>query len=472
MRKPTALLLDLHPSSDLAADLTRVLRSALDMNVEVGSEENVRSQYAKKAWADALPPREPCVIYLLWSSDTLPEARQLLEQIRATSPRARVVAVTQDATEAGWLDLLNAGAVDLISHPFDTESLRSQVQRLLEPVSEGEALLCEMKQRFGLRGFVGRSPSFLDEINKIPLLAKCNSSVLITGETGTGKELCARAIHYLSARAGKPFVPINCGAIPLDLVENELFGHERGAFTGAVTSQTGLILEANGGTLLIDEVDCLPLVAQVKLLRFLQEKEYRPLGSSKTRRADVRVLAATNTSLEDAIKAGRLREDLYFRLNVIPLRMPPLRERLEDVPLLAEHFLAKYAAELGKELNGFAPAAVHSLLAHSWPGNVRELEHVVERAAVLARGPSIELGDVVVAGLEGGPQIESLQEAKARLVARFEKSYIQSLLIAYKGNITRAAEAAKKNRRAFFQLIRKYGIDVAKFKQTNLYRER
>jgi two-component system response regulator GlrR len=200
------------------------------------------------------------------------------------------------------------------------------------------------------------------------------------------------------------------------------------------------------------------------LLRVLQQKENRPLVTSNTRRANDRVLTATNSRLEVAVRGSWLRDELYFRLNVIPLRLPPLRDRPEDIPLLADHFLAKYCSELGKELNGFAPAAMHALVAYSWPGNVRELEHVVERAAVLALGDTIEQDDIVVSGLEHGPRKESLQEAKARVVARFEKAYIQGLLAAYKGNITRAAEAAKKNRRAFFHLIRKYRIDVTKFK--------
>ena len=464
MRKACALLLDLRPFSDLAALLKEILKSVPDLNVEVYHGQDLCSRKDETGWASGLPRSEPCVVYLLWAPEGYSKARKLLGHIKDLAPLARVVSVTQGAAQASLLELLNAGAADSINPPFDSHYILSQVALLLEPINEGEALLDAMREKLGLRGLVGRSPAFLKEINKIPLLAKCNSSVLIAGETGTGKELCARAIHYLSPRAGKPFVPMNCGAVPVDLVENELFGHERGAFTGAVTSQPGLIVEADGGTLLVDEVDCLPLLAQVKLLRFLQEKEYRPLGSSKTRRANVRVLTATNSSLEDAVRGGRLREDLYFRLNVIPLRLPPLRDRPEDIPLLADHFLAKYCSELGKELNGFAPAAMHALVAYTWPGNVRELEHVVERAAVLALGDTIEQDDIVVSGLEHGPRKESLQEAKARVVARFEKAYIQGLLAAYKGNITRAAEAAKKNRRAFFHLIRKYRIDVTKFK--------
>jgi DNA-binding NtrC family response regulator len=295
------------------------------------------------------------------------------------------------------------------------------------------------------------------------MIAKCDANVLIAGETGTGKELYARAIHYGSSRVGRPFMPINCGAIPAELVENELFGHERGAYTSAATLQAGLIEEANGGTLFLDEIDCLPVFAQVKLLRFLQEKEYRPLGSTKIRRADVRIIAASNLNMEEAVANGKVRQDLYYRLNIISLILPPLRERREDIPLLARHFLGRYSAELDKEVNDFTEEAMQLLMVHHWPGNVRELEHVIERAIVLCEGPVLEARDLVISPAGNGGQ-QSLQEAKAKEIARFERDYIQGLLSACKGNITHAAQVAKKNRRAFWQLIQKHQIDVARFK--------
>jgi transcriptional regulator with PAS, ATPase and Fis domain len=311
---------------------------------------------------------------------------------------------------------------------------------------------------------VGESSIFVEQMKKIPLVSKFNTQVLILGETGTGKELCARAIHYLSPRATKPFVPINCGAVPIDLVENELFGHVRGAFTGAATSRPGLIEEAEGGTLFLDEVDCLPLLAQVKLLRFLQEKEYRPLGATRMRHSDVRVIAAANSNLEDATKSGRLREDLFYRLNIVPIVLPPLRERLGDIAILAQHFLKKFEVEFDRQIDGFAPEALHRLMVHPWPGNIRELEHVIERAVVLAQNSIIQAEDLMLTRLSPTERHESLQQAKARMVENFEKTYIQGLLIAYHGNISRAAQAAQKNRRAFWQLIRRYQIDVEHFK--------
>ncbi|HXU09344.1 MAG TPA: sigma-54 dependent transcriptional regulator, partial [Blastocatellia bacterium] len=266
-------------------------------------------------------------------------------------------------------------------------------------------------------------------------------------------------------RAKQPFVPINCGAIPAELAENELFGHERGAYTGAASSQAGLIEEANCGTLFLDEIDCLSLLTQVKLLRFLQDKEYRPLGSSRTRRADVRIIAASNTDIEESVRQGRLRQDLYYRLHVVPLALLPLRERSDDIPLLADHFLGIHASALEKRVTGISTDALSKLMLYQWPGNIRELEHVIERAVVMCEGPVLTETDITLSQSQQADSHCSFQEGKARAVSQFERNYIKGLLITYRGNITRAAKAANKNRRAFFELIRKHRIDVSRFRQ-------
>ena len=276
--------------------------------------------------------------------------------------------------------------------------------------------------------------------------------------------MCARAIHYLSPRANKPFVPFNCGAIPTDLMENELFGHVQGAFTGASTPQPGLIQVADSGTLFLDDIDCLALNSQAKLLRFLQEKEYRQLGSAKMSQADVRVIAATNADLEAAVEEGRLRHDLYYRLNVIPLTLPALRDRREDIPLIARHFLHKYATEFDKQLTGFASEALQTLMLYDWPGNVRELEHAVERAVLFSEHTVIRDIDIILPQPKATAYKASFKEAKANVINEFERNYIEKLLIAYQGNITKAAQGAQKNRRAFWQLIRKHQIEVQSFK--------
>ena len=336
---------------------------------------------------------------------------------------------------------------------------------LLECESEGLAQTQRMlTEKLGLQQLIGTSPAFVAETSKIPLVAKSDISVLITGETGTGKEMAGRAIHYLSPRAGKPFVPVNCGAIPLELLENELFGHERGAFTGASVAHSGLIQQAEKGTLFLDEVDSLPLLAQIKLLRFLQDKEFRPLGSTKAIKGDVRIIAASNANLEEAVAAGTLRRDLYYRLNVVPIVLPPLRERSSDIVVLARHFLAEYAVKLNSPAVEFSPEAERKLMLYGWPGNVRELEHVIERVVVLCTQQRIEEDHIVLPGETNKPGRLSFSQMKANVIAQFEMNYVESLLLTYKGNITRAAQAAQKERRTFWELIRKHNIDVQRFK--------
>jgi DNA-binding NtrC family response regulator len=264
----------------------------------------------------------------------------------------------------------------------------------------------------------------------------------------------------LSPRAFKPFVPVNCGAIPVELVENELFGHKRGAFTSATTSEHGLIHEADGGTLFLDEIDHLPLLAQVKLLRFLQDKEYRPLGSNKVCTADVRLVAATSSDPEEASQRGIIRQDLFYRLNVISLVLPPLRERKEDILLLAKHFLGLYAKKFQKPVQGFSAEAKQRLLLYEWPGNVRELEHVVERALVLTDDELIQGVDMMLSRHKTQSPLESFSVAKTKYIAQFERRYLQDLLLAYDGNVTHAAVAAHKNRRVLWELIRKHHIDM------------
>ena len=465
MPKSRLLLLSYSADSRQAAELKDILVSSAEVPPEVelvcagarlrDNNQNDISALASRAKPDLsfliLPPSFTCVT-------------QVVETLRKATSGRPVVIVVEETDPTNLHELLKAGASDFIVAPLRTVDVLARVMRLLEPVNREKALVDAIKEMQGLKRLIGTSPAFIKEMRKIPLISKCSATVLIQGETGTGKEMCARAIHYLGPQADKPFVPINCGAIPSDLVENELFGHRCGAFTGARTSQPGLIEEANGGTLFLDEVDSLPLLAQVKLLRFLHDGEYRPLGSTKVRRASVRIIAATNTDLEESVARGKMRRDLYYRLNIVPLILPPLRHRAEDVILLAGHFLAKYAAEFGRQVTDFSPEALRALATHHWPGNVRELEHAVQRAVVLSEQEVIHLSDLSLPFEQSNLEHESLQQAKARMVGHFERNYIRSLLAAYKGNITRAAKAAGKNRRAFWELIRKHRIDVGSMK--------
>jgi two-component system, NtrC family, response regulator GlrR len=368
-----------------------------------------------------------------------------------------------DAEQLG--EVFAAGAHDFVGAPVCEGELNVRLRRALGLI--GAELPLPMREAMGvhLRDFIGHSPAFMKQIAKLPTFAGCDAGVLIQGETGTGKELCAQAIHYLSARASRAWIAVNCGAIPIELIESELFGHVRGAYTTAHTAREGLVTQAEGGTLFLDDIDCLPNSAQAKLLRFLQEREYRTLGANAVRRADVRVIAASNHDLAMLCARGEFRRDLYFRLNILTLRLPPLRERREDIPELTRHLIARLARKLARPAPSLSPPALRRLLAHEWPGNVRELEHVIERSLVLGRGATIGAQDIDIGGTsEETGAGESFQSAKDRVVERFERAYIEQLLMTFEGNITHAAQGAKKNRRAFFELMRKHGIEPQRFR--------
>jgi len=398
------------------------------------------------------------------SADAFPV---LLERVIAArrDRRSCAILVAGDRFDARQLtSLLEAGADDFVAAPFTIDEIIARLRRALGLLAgRGRAERCALNSR--LANFIGENPAFLKQVGKIPTIAGCDAGVLILGETGTGKEVCAQAVHYLSARASRPWVAVNCGAIPLDLVESELFGHVRGAYTTAHTSREGLVAEAEGGTLFLDDIDCLPLSAQAKLLRFLQEREYRMVGANRVRHADVRVIAACNRNLSELAARGAFRPDLYFRLNVLTLTLPPLRERRDDIPALAAHFVTELARKLDRRAFPLSPGALRKLLAHDWPGNVRELQHVIERALLMSNGPTLSAEDVDIAGVDASRIDDaSFRAAKARLIEQFERSYIEHLLASYRGNVTHAALEAKKNRRAFFALIRKHRIEPQRFR--------
>ncbi len=377
-----------------------------------------------------------------------------------------IIAVVPNFNATQVRSILELGVDDFILPPFTAANVLPRIWRLLRndaPCANPDDSL-EEKLAMQRLGLVGKSPAFLKEIRRLRLVARCDITVMISGETGTGKELMARAIHYLSARADRAFVPIDCGAIPADLTESELFGHERGAFTGAVTKHQGLIAAADKGTLFLDEVDALSLNVQAKLLRFLQQREYRALGSNNITKADVRVISATNRDLQEQVRNKVFREDLYYRLNVVQLRMPSLRERHEDVTLLAQHFVSKHAARFNQPVREFSRAALQTLVMHQWPGNIRELENVVEGAVVLSDGPLIQSTDLP---LSGARQVPHFREAKARMVTEFEREYVTRLLSVCGGNVSEAARAAGKNRRAFWELIRKHRVDVRELRKSS-----
>jgi DNA-binding NtrC family response regulator len=308
----------------------------------------------------------------------------------------------------------------------------------------------------------------------IPILSASKSTVLISGETGTGKELFARAIHYCDERRSKPFVPVNCAALPDHLIENELFGHSRGAFTGALLEKQGLLHEADGGTLFLDEINSLSLSVQSKLLRVLQDQEFRPLGSTKSKTINVKIVAATNADLRHLVETRQFREDLFYRLNVLSISLPPLRDRKEDILLLANHALKVSAKEFGKPNLALGHTAKARLMSHPWPGNVRELQGVIQRAVAMASGDALEAHDldlpITIKPELKGPTLRllsregltegcSFQDMKAKVIEEFERAYLSELLANHQGNISKAARAARKERRAFQRLLMKYGLD-------------
>lgn len=325
-----------------------------------------------------------------------------------------------------------------------------------------------------LRGLVGDAPPFRAMKQHIRRIASAAAPVLIEGETGCGKELAARAIHYLSARRHRPFVPLNCGAIPDHLIETELFGHVRGAFTDAKQARPGVIAQASGGTLFLDEIDSLPTKAQVVLLRFLQDHRYRPIGNDREQSSDVRIIAASNRPLRELVSKSSFRSDLLYRLDILSLQIPPLRERLEDLPLLCLHFLEHYCAQYGLRPKHLHPATVRWMITHDWPGNVRELENLVHRLVLMSDGDEILYTGGHAPGAEGDQAgathsgdsagaYPSFQRAKAQAVASFERRYLAEVMAQTHGNVSAAARLANKERRALGKLLRKHGIDRQTF---------
>ena len=384
--------------------------------------------------------------------------------LREHSLSTPILAVLPENWDPSMLRFAAEMVDDFVLSPVREQELVHRVWSALKaPTDEKFRASQKLKQELGLSQLVGNDPVFVAAIASIPQLAKSSAPVLLLGETGTGKELCAHAIHSLSQRHAGPFVPVECGAIPDNLVENELFGHVRGAFTDAHCEQKGLAAMADGGTLFLDEVDSLPLAAQAKLLRFIQEGTYRPLGSQTFHRANLRLIAATNRDLELCVRQGQFRSDLYFRLNVLPFQLPPLRERRSDIPLLVKHFIDRTSDT--SPTTKITLSALRALDAYDWPGNVRELYNVVQRGIAFCSGAPILASHL---GLPVAEKVEHAENndfrlARSLVIERFEKAYLEEMLSKNGGNVTRAAQAACKDRRVFGRLMKRYGIDRRRF---------
>jgi DNA-binding NtrC family response regulator len=419
---------------------------------------------------DAAGPREARQLLgsrlfdLLLVDNLMPETTglELIRELVGATPEAerpQIVLMTAHATVQSAVEAMKLGALDYLQKPFEIDELLVVVRRALEHERlkiENRYLLAERDEEFSHYGIVGRSRVMQEVIQRAELVAESRSTVLITGETGTGKELVARAIHDRSAERARPLIKVNCAAIPESLLESELFGHVRGAFTGAVTSKKGRFALADGGTIFLDEIGTMIPALQAKLLRVLQEREFEPLGSERTERVDVRVIAATNRNLPQLVADGKFQEDLFYRLNVIPISIPPLRDRREDIPLLIEHFIRKYAQRLGRRCDGIDETAMADLQSYDWPGNVRELENIVERAVVLTREPVLPREAFSMAA---GPaaQTTALPSLKLRQNVEWaERETVRRALEAARGVKKDAAEIMGISQRAMSYYLAKY----------------
>jgi len=385
---------------------------------------------------------------------------QLFEAIHRQHPALPVIILTAHGTIPDAVSATQRGVFGYLTKPFDSQDLLQKVATALE-ASGGEPAGSDSTAGEWRAGIITRSPRMEDLLRQGKLVADSDASVLIFGESGTGKELLARAIHQASRRSDKPFVAVNCGAIPGDLLESELFGHARGAFTGAVQSHKGLFQAADGGTLFLDEIGDMPLPLQVKLLRVLQEGEVRPVGSTQAIPVDVRVISATHRDLDSQRDQGLFREDLYYRLNVVSLKLPSLADRREDIPLLAAHFLRRLAERYRKPASTLAPDAMALLVAAPWPGNVRQLLNLLEQAVALTTTPVIPATLVQAALKEDAAALIPFEEARKT----FEREYLVRLLKITGGNVTQAAQLAKRNRTEFYKLLQRHRLEPGMFKE-------
>ncbi len=398
---------------------------------------------------------------------------ELLPQLLAVRPDLVVIMVTGFATVESAIEAMRRGAFDFVRKPCPHDEFLLTVQRALDKVqgeTERRLLREQLDELAGFGTIVGSSPPMKRVLEQIRLVAETDSTVLVRGETGTGKELVARAIHDRSARAARPFVAVNCAALTETLLESEFFGHERGAFTGAIKQRRGKFELADGGTLFLDEIGDISPATQLRLLRVLQERTFERVGGSETIETNVRIIAATNKNLEEAVAANTFRSDLFYRLNVFPIQLPPLRERLDDVPALAMALLHRIGPRVGREVTGISEAAMQTLMRHDWPGNVRELENVIQRAAITTRSREIDRidlpgaeGAAVAAALSVSTEGQRLTDASLKSLTRdvvedLEARYLREGLERFRGNVSRLAEAAGLDRRSIFEKLKRHNL--------------
>jgi len=389
----------------------------------------------------------------------------LMEKMHQAAPEMPVIILTAYGTIETAVEAMRQGAYSYLTKPFDRLELLLQIKNGLEKSRlsrEIRRLKALVGERYGFENIIGKSKKVEEVLEQVSRAAETDSNVFIYGESGTGKELIAKSLHLLSSRKDKPFVAVNCAAIPEGLLEGELFGYIRGAFTGAIRDKKGFFAQANGGTIFLDEISEMPEAMQVKLLRVLQEKQFYPLGGEKLADVDVRIVTATNKKLEDEVKKGGFREDFFYRIYVIPIYLPPLRERKEDIPLLTDHFIRKFAGKMEKEINGISTSALQKLMSYDWPGNVRELENTLEYASAMTTRDVIDEDLILQTRSATASNVISLKEAKFE----FERNYISNLMSLTGGNVSRAAKLAGKYRSDFYDLLKKHNLKTSDFKRS------
>ncbi len=464
----TKTILVVDDELDMLQLLQRSLEKDMDCRVEVASSGEMALDQLDRHTVDLL------VTDIRMSGMS---GLELLQQVKLAYPNLTVVMMTGFGDIEMAVEAMKQGAYDFITKPFDHDALVLRLDKALERsrlVKENLRLQRECRDNSAFGDLVGKSPAMQKVFETLQMAAQTEMTVLITGESGTGKELAARAVHSLSPRSAGPFVTVNCPTLPESILESELFGYRKGAFTHATQNKIGLFQEANGGSIFLDEIGDISPVIQTKLLRVLQEKEIKPLGDTRTIKVDTRIIASTNQDLAMKIESGDFREDVYYRLNVLPVEMPPLRERLEDIPLIANFLVEKHCAEIHKPLKQISTPLMDQLMKHEWGGNIRELENAILRGILFAAGDEIRPGDIKLpkASARSYPDLDvdhpthsSYKDAKERVLSAFNHRYVGNLLKTYRGNVTQAAEKCGMKRQALQQIIRRYQIKTNDYRQ-------
>jgi len=450
------------PYKILVVDDEEIIRDSLYYILDKEGYEVQKAENGKVAYDKMLESHFDLVI----TDIEMPvmKGTDLLEKIKTLNVQTSVIVITAFGSLDTAISALRNGASDYILKPVEFDELLIKAKRLFEVrdlLLENRVLRDEIHRKYDFENIIGKSSSIKKVYEMIEAVAETDSTVLISGNSGTGKELVARALHYKSQRKNKPFIAVNCGAISENLIESELFGHKKGAFTGAISDKDGYMKAANGGTLFLDEISEMPPQLQVKLLRAIQEKEYTPVGTTTSLQVNTRFIATTNRNLEDEVKAGRFREDLYYRVNVVDIHLPSLKEREEDIPLLADHFLNKYRKELNKNIRGIDSEAMRALLAHEWKGEVRELENIIERAAIFCKSDFISLSELPQSFRpKSDEQDFSFSGSLDDSVRKFERDFILRALESNDNNKEKTADAMKVGLSTLYRKLKELDIKI------------